>query len=132
MLRLLKALGYLVEALVYLGLLICQVLYILTHLVKTDLQSIILSILIVHGQQQLIVLLEVILPFLVLKLILSYLDAVLPLLSLLLLASYHIPALDHPARVVSQDLPGEEPSEQDERPQLGLLEVKGVGQRNHK
>ena len=117
----LEARCYLTKISLNVLLLFLKTLNILLNLIDTNLQSIILCILVIHSQEFLIVLLEIVLPLFVRELILSYLDKILMLWLFLLLTSDHISTLNHFACAFSQELPGEEPPQQDERTKLGLF-----------
>ena len=83
-------------------LLLLETLNVLFDLIDTYLESIVLCILIIHSQQFLIVLLEVILPLFVQKLTLSDFDKVLLIYFFLLLASDNIAALNHFAGTLAE------------------------------
>ena len=76
MLGILEALCDQLETFVDLVLLFLKAFDVLSNLVDTNLKPVVLSILIVHRQQPLVVLLEIILPFLVEQLVLSDLNPV--------------------------------------------------------
>ena len=71
-----ETLGNALQALVDSLLLFLQALDILSHLVNSDLQTVVLSILVVHGKQALVILLKVILPLFVQKLVLTDFEVV--------------------------------------------------------
>ena len=85
-------------------LLLLETLNVLFNLIDTYLESIVLSILIIHCQQFLIVLLKIILPLFVQKLTLSDFDKVLLIDFFLLFAADNIAALDHFAGTLAEQL----------------------------
>lgn len=99
---------------------------ILSYLIDTNLKSIILCILIVHSQQSLVVLLEVVLPLLVLELILSNFQSVTLTLRFSLFSSDQVSTLNHFTGIFSQNFPCEKSSQQNESSQFRFLQVKSI------
>ena len=95
-------------------LLVIQSFNVLSQLINTDLQSVVLCILIVHCQKTLIILLKVTLILFVEKLVLSNLDSILVTWIFLFFSSDDISALNHFACIFSQYLPREKSSKQNE------------------
>lgn len=104
---------------------------VLAQLVDSDLQSVVLRVLVCHRHQLLVVLLELAEVLLVEELVLPDFEFVLLRDVLALLSQDNVTALYHTASVGPELLSGKKPSEKDESTVLRVFQVKAVGEGDH-